>query len=186
MSKLITPGTSQILDTLARYATVFLGALVILMILAIIIVVFFYVGLAKIFKKAGYPMWTAIIPIYNIYLFVVKICKIHWAWFVAMIITSLVLPATVSFMEFVARIYPTMASLSGVAITLNPIVKVISTVTIAFVFAMSYYNLGKLCNRDAIKTMIFGALIPVAETIIVGFENSEYDESIYVLPSGLF
>jgi hypothetical protein len=45
------------------------------------IIVAYIAGWWKMFEKAGQPGWTAIIPILNIYVWVVKVAKMEWWYF---------------------------------------------------------------------------------------------------------
>jgi hypothetical protein len=44
------------------------------------------IGEWKVFKKAGLAPWKSLIPIYNIYCHIVDIARMHWIYFVVIII----------------------------------------------------------------------------------------------------
>lgn len=51
----------------------------------IVFLVLIIVGRWKLFTKAGIDGWKSIIPIYSDYIFIVKVCKLHWAFFVVVV-----------------------------------------------------------------------------------------------------
>ena len=115
-------------------------------------------GKAKLFSKCGQDWWLALIPFYGDYIFITKICGLHWAWFVGYIAVTLV-------------------SLGKTAVTALRL----------FVNAASFYNLGIRCNRDKTAAMIFGAIFPSVVTVIYGLTSSiTYNKDIEVKESGLF
>lgn len=48
--------------------------------------VIYFICKWKVFQKAGQKGWVALIPIYSIYVFIVKICGIHWAFFILLLL----------------------------------------------------------------------------------------------------
>lgn len=56
----------------------------ILFVLAFLIIYFIYKW--KLFVKANQKGWKALIPFYSLYVFIVKICDIHWAFFILFIL----------------------------------------------------------------------------------------------------
>ena len=95
------------------------------LIFTLIFVVIGIVSKIKLFQKCGKEGWKAIIPFYSSYVFMVEICGLHWAWFVASIATDIL-----SFGNAIAKVL-------GV-----------------FVNAIAFYNLAARCNKDKIATMI--------------------------------
>ena len=120
--------------------------------------VIYIVGIVKLFKKCGQEGWKAIIPFYSDYIFTVKICGLHWAWFVLTLLIDL-----------------SIISTEGTAIFLR-----------FFVKAISFYNLGLKGHRDPVPSLIFGALFPEVVSCIYGFGSYTYDEFVEVKQSGLF
>lgn len=147
-------------DWLTDYTLGMISATLVLifLIIAIVGIVIYLIGLVKLFKKAGQPGWCAIVPFYNDYVFTVKICGLHWAWYVGILASSLLL-ATSNYAASVLRL---------------------------FVKGMCFYNLAIKCSKDPIPSMIFGALFPEVVTVVYGLNNSYYDNYIEVKPSGLF
>jgi len=111
----------------------------------------------KLFVKCGYAWWKAIIPIYRKYIFIVKICGLHWAWFIASVISLFI------------------------AVEAN----VVALIRL-FVNAMSFYNLAIRSEKDKTEAMIFGAIVPGIMTMIYGFSRLEYNDDIDVKESGVF
>lgn len=135
------------------------GLIILMFIVLIAAVIVYVLGLAKLFQKAGIEGWKAIIPFYSDYLFVCKVCGLHWAWFAALML--------ITFTAFESL------QIAGVLRT--------------FVKAMSFYNLAIKCHKeDKIPSLIFGALFPEITTIVYGFGSSEYDYYQEVKSSGLF
>lgn len=57
--------------------------------IGLIIYIITVAGLWKIFEKAGLEGWKAIIPVYNLYLMIVKIAKLEW-WYIILIFIPIV------------------------------------------------------------------------------------------------
>ena len=55
---------------------------------ALIYIIFPFIGLCFIFKKAGLEPWKALIPIYNIVLWI-KICGKNWKWYIYFLIPAI-------------------------------------------------------------------------------------------------
>lgn len=53
--------------------------------ISLIIYVILVAGMWKMFEKAGVAGWKAIIPIYNIYLIIVRIAKLQW-WYLLLLL----------------------------------------------------------------------------------------------------
>lgn len=131
---------------------------IIIGVLALIGVFIYLYGQIRLFTKCGQEWWKAIIPFYNDYIFTVKICGLHWGWYVGILASSLLL-----------------ANDQGIAVLLR-----------FFVKGMCYYNLATRCSKDPIPSMIFGALFPEAVCVYYGLNNAYYDPFIEVKQSGLF
>lgn len=56
--------------------------------LALIYIVFPFIGLCFVFKKAGIAPWKGIIPIYNIVLWI-KVCGKNWRWYIYFLIPAI-------------------------------------------------------------------------------------------------
>lgn len=61
----------------------------------ILLAIFMAIVFWKIFTKAGQPGWTAIIPFYSGYIFVVKIAKVSIWYFIAALVPTLLVAADV-------------------------------------------------------------------------------------------
>lgn len=61
----------------------FLGFSLILAIAILVFVILLLIGRIALFRKAGIAGWKAIIPFYSDYVMDVKVCGLHWAFFVA-------------------------------------------------------------------------------------------------------
>ena len=143
---------------LGLFTGAFLGVFIIIAILLIAYAVAYIVALAKLFKKAGIEGWKAIIPFYNRYVFLNKVCGLHWAWFVVSLICTFSIIFT-----------PTVTLAIGY-----------------FINAIAFYNLSIKCYKDKTASMIFGALAPEIMTMIYGFGSCNYSKYMPVKPSGLF
>lgn len=60
----------------------FVGVYVVFLIAIIIFLICLLIGRIALFKKCGEAGWKAIIPFYSDYVMDVKICGLHWAFFV--------------------------------------------------------------------------------------------------------
>lgn len=67
------------------------SVIVLLIFLAIVIafLVFYLVGMCKLYAKAGKPAWAAIVPFYNNWVFFVEMLGLKWWWFVIAISGSI-------------------------------------------------------------------------------------------------
>lgn len=124
------------------------------LVFAIIVII----GQIKLFVKCDQEWWKAIIPFYSTYIFTVKICELHWAWFVGTLLVDL-----------------SIVSLGSATVLLRMFVK-----------AMCFYNLGLKGRRDPIPSLIFGALFPEVTTCVYGYGSYVYDPYVEVKQSGLF
>lgn len=84
MFNILTPA-SNIFSALLGFGIIFS---VIAVIFTIAFVVFIIIGNYKLFQKAGYNGWEAIIPFYNLWI-LVKIAGLKEYWFVGLVATSL-------------------------------------------------------------------------------------------------
>lgn len=60
-----------------------IGVSLILVIAICVFVILLLIGRIALFKKAGIAGWKAIIPFYSDYIMDVKVCGLHWAFFIA-------------------------------------------------------------------------------------------------------
>lgn len=126
--------------------------------ISLVFVIIAVVGQCRLFVKCGQEWWKAIIPFYSSYIFTVKICEMHWAWFVATLLVDL-----------------SIVEAGNIAVILRMFVK-----------AMCFYNLGLKGRRDPVVSLIFGALFPEITTCVYGFGSYTYDPYVEVKQSGLF
>lgn len=140
------------------FAGVALGVVVVALLIVLVFYIFYVIGLAKLFKKAGIEGWKAIIPFYSDYLFTCKVCGLHWAWYVGLLVGSFA-----------------VASDATVLVILR-----------LFVKCMSFYNLAIRCNKEIPPTLIFGTLFPEITTMVYGYGKAELDPYKEVKSSGLF
>lgn len=149
------PKLSNIFESLV--ASIGITVVIGFFILGLIIVLAFLFARVKLFIKCGQPWWKAFVPFYSGYIFIVKICGLHWAWFAGMLV--------ISFFSLESAI---------------------ANILRLFVYAMSYYNLALKCGRDPIPSMIFGALFPNIVDMVYAFGSAQYSENVYVKESGVF
>lgn len=133
--------------------SLFVGIMVFILIVALCMLF----AECKLFSKCGYSWWKAIIPFYSEYVFLNKICGLHWAWFAGWLAASFL-------------------SLGSVIVTFVKL----------FVYGIAYYNLAIRFNKDKTASMIFGALFSRIVNFVYAFGKGEYDGSIPVKESGLF
>lgn len=115
-------------------------------------------GKCRLFPKCGKQWWKAIIPFYGDYVFIVEICELHWAWFVALLLFDLSIIET------------------------NGATSIIKM----FVMAMCFYNLAVKGNKDTVPAMIFGGIFTSIMYAVYGFGDYEYHKEIPVKSSGVF
>ena len=138
-------------------ATIGIGLFVVLCLACLAGTVLVIVGRCKLFTKCGQEGWKAIIPFYGEYVFLEKICGLHWGWFVAY--------AAVTFLSFEAT------TVTFVKLIIN---------------AFAFYNLAIKCNKDKTESLIFGALFPGVVATIYGLGKAEYHPENEVKQSALF
>jgi len=132
---------------------------VILFVVLIPILVLYYVGLWKLFKKAGKNGWEAIIPFYGSWV-LVEISGLNWWYFLLIIANSISVTLESGSFELVFSI----ANLVG-----------------SF---FCYYNIAKKLHKDVgfavLMTLFPGVMIP-----LVGLSNSfQYDNTVVVSENG--
>lgn len=75
------------IEDINKIIELFVGPLlvftIVIFIICLALFVVLLIGRIKLFKKAGYAGWKAIIPIYGNYIQDVKISGLHWVFFVA-------------------------------------------------------------------------------------------------------
>lgn len=143
--------------------TIMGGSIILIIFLCVLIiafVVFYLIGLSKLFKKAGKPGWAAIVPFYNTYI-LVEIAGLNWWWFLIAIIGIVFKSSDSDGLEFVV-------SLASIAVNF-------------FIF----YNLGKKFKQNPTTFGILGAFFEPFICMILGFSDKYvYDASIPVSPNG--
>ena len=135
-----------------------IGVFITLTIFSLLVCIFLLIAKCKLFKKCGKNPWLAVVPFYGNYVFIVEICGLHWAWFVATLLVAFSVITT----------------------------KGVTSVLKIFVNAMCFYNLAVKGKRDPIPAMIFGGLFSGILYAIYGFGNYQYDKDIPVKNCGLF
>lgn len=146
----------------SAFTGILAGSLIFLLIsylLILVAIIFYVIGLWKVFKKAGKAGWEAIIPFYNTWV-LVEISGLNWWWFLIAIATNI--------MTIVG-----LSDLTGIA-------------ALASLFAMfnCYFNLAKKFNKDigyAICLTLFSFVcIPM-----LGFsKKNEYNGNVPVSKNG--
>lgn len=129
-------------------------------IIAIAFLVFYYVCLWKLFKKAGKNGWEAIIPFYSTYV-LVEIAGLNWWYFLIAILGSITVSLELEGITWIAN-------LAGYVVNF-------------FVF----YNLAKKMHKEPIGIAIGGLLVPgIMVPVLALSRNFEYDNSVKVSPNG--
>lgn len=139
------------------------GSMILLFIVGIIAIgflVFYFVCLWKLFKKAGKNGWEAIIPYYNTWV-LIEIAGLNWWYF--------------------------LISLSGVVISFVGLegLSFVATIGGWAVNFFVFYNLAKKMHKNPIGFAIGGALVPGIMVIVLALSNNcQYDNSVAVSPNG--
>ena len=139
-----------------------LGIGVLMIIIAIAWAVFYYIGLWKMFKKAGKQGWESIIPIYNTWI-LVEIAGLKNYW-------------------FIISLAPTLGSL----ITDNALLSWVFSIASLLANVAIVYNISKKFSKDTtwfILSIFFGGItLP-----LLGYSNRDnYDREIQVSENSCF
>ena len=140
-----------------------LGLIILFLVLLIAWCVFYYMGVWKLYKKAGRPGWNAIVPFYNRYV-LCEMVGLKWYWFlmsVSLYIVHIVLNGN-----------------GGTIILIADLAALIANINI-------YYNLSKKLNKDSswvILLFLFGGvMLP-----LLGYGKDEWYANALVTPNGFF
>lgn len=139
-----------------------LGIGVIMIIIAIAWAVFYYIGLWKMFKKAGKEGWEAIVPVYSTWV-LVEIAGLKNYW-------------------FIISLAPTLGSL----ITDNALLSWVFSIASLLANVAIVYNISKKFSKDTtwfILSIFFGGItLP-----LLGYSNRDnYDREIQVSENSCF
>ena len=163
----------------------FIGLLAILLALILIVgliafLVVFYIGLCKVYTKAGQEGWKSIIPYYNNWVLMVDICDMHAGYFIASIAIAIVS----GFLSFISTLLLDLEVGYGITYVVDIFSWILVLVSYGINFA-TYYNLGKKFNKGTgwvILTFFFGFItIP-----ILGFSKNEVFTDVEVSKHSLF
>ena len=136
-----------------------IGGIILILLIVLTIGIIYIIGLWKLFKKAGYNGWEAIIPFYNSWI-LIEISGLH-NWYFLLLISN------------------TICSILEVSI-LSTICSLVSLVTSFFM----YYNISKKFEKD-ILTAILTTIFPYVMIPIIGFSNNfQFNKNITVNPNG--
>ncbi len=146
------------------FATLLAASVGIIIVAAIIVIawlIFYVIGLWKLFQKAGKNGWEAIIPYYNNWV-LVEIAGLQWWWFLIAIASSIISIMKLDSLSF-----------------LGTIASVLANINIA-------YNLSKKFGKSTgwiVLTVFFGFItIP-----LLGYsKNDVWNNDVKVTPNGLF
>ena len=122
-------------------------------------IIFYIIGLWKLFKKAGKNGWKAIIPFYNTYV-LVEIAGLNWWYFLIAIFGTIVSFVGISGLDIIA-------SLASYAVNF-------------FIF----YNLAKRMKKSEVGYGVLAIFFEPIMVMILGFSKAQYDSSIEVSPNG--
>ena len=137
----------------------FVGGILVIFLISLIFSIIYIIGLWKLFKKAGYNGWEAIIPFYNTWV-LLEISELH-KWYFPILISN------------------TICSLLEIPI-LSPLCNIASLVATFFM----YYNISKKLERD-LSIAILTTLFPFVMIPIIGFSNYfQFNKNITVNPNG--
>ncbi len=137
-----------------------IAVILIVLLIAIAYLVFYFIGVAKLYKKAGKPGWAVIVPFYNTYV-LVEMVGLKWYWFL-LSCASLIVGIFVD---------------SGILLTVANIVSLVGNINI-------YYNLTKKMGKEPVWTVLLvlfsGILLP-----ILGYGKDEWHADALVTENGL-
>ena len=123
------------------------------------LLVFYFIGLWKVFSKAGQGGWKSLIPWYNNWVLMVNICDMHIGYFIASLSIAVltVFISMISVLLFGLDAYVTHS-------ILQIITWILGLISYAINFAV-FYNLGKKFNKGTgwvILTFFFSIItIPI-------------------------
>ncbi len=132
---------------------------VLMTLVGIALLVFYFIGLWKVFSKSGQAGWKSLIPWYNNWVLMVDICDMHIGYFIA----SLSIAVLTVFISIISVILLGLDAYVTESI-LQIVTWVLGLISYAINFAV-YYNLGKKFNKGTgwvILTLFFGIItIPI-------------------------
>ena len=137
------------------------GLIIILFVFLLLIawLVFYYVGVWKLYKKAGRPGWNAIVPFYNDFV-LVEMVGLKWYWFLIDIIVSIA-------SSFASGLLYWLLWLVSIGVKVN-----------------IFYNMSKKFGKDAgwivLMTLFSGIMLP-----IYGYNKAVWNANAPVTPNGL-
>lgn len=143
-------------------ATILGGSLIVLLVLvlfAIAVRIVYFIGLWKLFKKAGKGGWEAIIPFYRTYV-LIQIAGLNWWYF--------------------------LIALSGTIVTvigLNSLVWLAYIATLAVNFFI-FYNIAKKMKKSPVGFGVAAIFVSPILAMVLGYSKDEFDNSIPVSPNG--
>ena len=140
----------------------FLGIGAIIIIIAIAWLIFYFVGLWKMFKKAGKQGWEAIIPVYSTWV-LIEIAGLKNYWFIISLAPSL--GSLITDNAFLSMIFSVVSLLANIAII---------------------YNVSMKFKKDTtwfvLSIFFSGITLP-----ILGYSNSDsYHSEVEVAPNACF
>ena len=145
-----------------------LGVFIIfVLIILIAFLVFYYIGMWKLYVKAGKPGWACIVPFYNNWVFYTEMAGLKWWWFLLAIAGSIVSLITNEDTQFLS----TIASLCGLVAS--------------FVAA---YNVGAKVGKpndvgNAVLLTLFGGILYP----IMGYSKTTvWNANVPVSENGIF
>ncbi|MDE5889348.1 MAG: hypothetical protein K2H20_04945 [Bacilli bacterium] len=141
---------------------VVLGGFIIIAVIALIAwLIFYIIGMWKMYEKAGQPGWKAIIPYYNTWT-LVEIAGLNWYWFLVALASTVISVLGLEGISFVG-------SIAGLIANIN-----------------IYHNLSKKFNKSTgwiVLSVFFGGFtLP-----ILGYSKADvWNSAVAVTPNGLF
>lgn len=147
------------------YTNIFTGGILVIAIIFIAILigllVIYFIGTWKFFKKAGKNGWECLIPFYSQWI-MVEIASLNWWWFLLLIANSVV----------------TILDLEGLTLIAS-VANIIANIPIM-------YNYSKKLHKGT-SFVVLGTIFPWIALTIAGFSsNYNWDNSISVSPNGPF
>ena len=152
--------------------------IIFLLIIFLFILIISIMSFWEIYKKAGRKGWESIIPIYNYYVIIIKICKLHIFWLILYFIT-LIIPIIILIRILTAPIAIKYLYTIYKILILNGLIQSLITIQI-------YNNLAKAFRRSK-SDIIAMLLIPVFIFPIIAYsEDSKYNKNAKLNQHGIF
>lgn len=137
-------------------------------ILSLVISVLSIVGLCKCYMKRGYAWWSAIIPVYNVYIFF-KIGMPQRVYLFFVYLGTAILGTVLTMFGVVGGVMSSMSGAAGGSMVMT-VIGVIAWIAFAVIAIMGSWSFaGKFTDKSVLK--LLGLIFPVVMYMVWGFGN---------------